>query len=141
MENFESSNKDIIISTEKKCWPDIDTVSSWLISPIKESEFFYVNSGAIIAKVEFFYNILLQLINLCIESNIDFWDDQGAWQYYHLAIEPLNSDKKCEYFFSTALLDDSYYSIENGKVITKYGTMPYLIHDNSSFSLNLISKF
>jgi hypothetical protein len=140
MQKFESTNQDIIISTEKQCWPYIDTVSSWLSSPITENEFFYINSGAIIAKVDYFYNMLLTLINICLESNIDFWDDQGVWQYYHLAIKPLNSDKTCEYFFSTALLDETYYSIENGKVVTKYGTIPYLIHDNSSFSLNLTSK-
>ena len=52
----------------------------------------------------------------------------------------LNADKDAKYFFSTALLDESYYTIENKLIKTKFGTYPYLIHDNSSFSLNLISK-
>jgi len=87
-----------------------------------------------------FYNYLVNLIDLCLNSNIDFWDDQGVWQYYNLAIKELNADKNCKYFFSTALLDESYYSIENNLIKTKFNTYPYLIHDNSSFSLNLINK-
>jgi hypothetical protein len=38
------------------------------------------------------------------------------------------------------LLDESYYTIENKIIKTKFNTEPYLIHDNSSFSLNLIKK-
>lgn len=140
MNEFESTNEDFIISTEKTCWPHIDIVNKWINYHIEEKEFYYVNSGAIISKTEKYYEYLVKLSDICLSSNIDFWDDQGVWQYYNLKIENLNSDKYCKYFFSTGLLDDSYYTIEDKLVKTKFGTYPYLIHDNSSFSLNLTQK-
>jgi hypothetical protein len=105
------------------------------------SSFFSLNSGAIISKTNTFYELIKELENICLTVDLDFWDDQGVWQYYHLKIKELNTDKKCEYFFSTAMLDESYYTIENKKIKTKFNTEPYLIHDNSSFSLNLIKQF
>jgi hypothetical protein len=63
-----------------------------------------------------------------------------VWQYYNLKENNLSRDENSEYFFSTAELDDSYYKFEDGVITTKFGTKPYLIHDNSSFSLNLIKK-
>ena len=138
MIKFENSNQDFIISTEKKCWPDIETVITWIDHPIEEKDFEYINSGAVISKTQVFYNYLLQLIDICLNIDIDFGDDQGVWQYYNLKIKNLNADKACEWFFSTAFLDSTYYSIEDKKIKTKFGTYPYLIHDNSSFSLNLI---
>ena len=86
------------------------------------------------------YNYLVTLADLCLNENVDYWDDQGVWQYYNVKIKNLNADKNAKYFFSTALLDDSYYTMEDKLVKTKFGTYPYLIHDNSSFSLNLINK-
>lgn len=140
MTRFEKTSKDLIISTEKSCWPYLNTVSAWANISLEDKEFFYVNSGAIISKVDYFYDILKKLIDICLTFNIDFWDDQGVWQYYNLLIQPFDRDELCEYFFSTAALDESYYSIENNVIKTKYGTEPYLIHDNSSFSLNLTQK-
>lgn len=138
--NFITTNQDFLISTEKNCWPYLDVVSSWLNKQLEPKEFFYLNSGAIISKVDKFYKIIKKLEELCLTTSIDFWDDQGVWQYYDLNEEPLNKDFNSEYFFSTALLDDSYYSIDNREIKTKFNTFPYLIHDNSSFSLNLINK-
>lgn len=141
MKDFESTKEDFIISTEKKCWPPLDNVRNWINYSIEEKEFHYINSGAIISKTEIYYDYLNKLSDICLTENIDFFDDQGVWQYYNLKIKNLNSDKETKYFFSTGLLDDSYYTIdENKKIKTKFGTYPYLIHDNSSFSLNLINK-
>jgi hypothetical protein len=140
MNEFESTKEDFIISTEKKCWPLLDTVKQWLDYPIEEKEFEYINSGAIISKTEVYYDYLVKLADICLTENTDFWDDQGVWQYYNLQIKNLNSDKDAKYFFSTALLDDSYYTLEDKKIKTKFGTYPYLIHDNGSFNLNLINK-
>ena len=140
MKKFESSNMDFIISTEKKCWPYLHAVNNWLDSPSPDEEFKFINSGAIISKTEKFLLYLNKLIEICLNENIDFWDDQGAWQYYNLKIEKLNADTNCEYFFSTSELDETYYTIENNKIKTKFETYPYLIHDNGSFNLNLISK-
>lgn len=141
MKDFESTKEDFIISTEKKCWPPLDVVKSWIDYSIEEKEFHYINSGAIISKTEVYYDYLNKLSDICLTENIDFWDDQGVWQYYNLKIKNLNSDKETKYFFSTGLLYDSYYTLEeNKKIKTKFGTYPYLIHDNSSFSLNLINK-
>jgi len=140
MDEFVLSGEDFIISTEKNCWPIIEHVRSWVDFPLEEKEFEYINSGAIISKIELFYEFLEKLSNLCLTSPINFNDDQGVWQYYNVAISRLNADKECKYFFSTAHLDDSYYSIVDGNIKTKFDTYPYLIHDNSSFSLNLISK-
>jgi len=140
VDKFIQTGEDIIISTEKNCWPYLDVVSKWLDEPIKDKEFFYLNSGAIISKTKVFYELIKSLENICLTVDIDFWDDQGVWQYYHLKIKELNTDRNCEYFFSTAMLDDSYYTLENNILRTKFNTEPYLIHDNSSFSLNLIKK-
>jgi hypothetical protein len=140
MKKFESSNMDFIISTEKKCWPYLHAVNNWLDSPSPDEEFKFINSGAIISKTEKFLLYLNKLIDICLNENIDFWDDQGVWQYYNLKIEKLNADTNCEYFFSTSELDETYYTIENNKIKTKFETYPYLIHDNGSFNLNLISK-
>lgn len=141
MKDFESTKENFIISTEKKCWPPLDVVKNWVDFSIEEKEFHYINSGAIISKTEIYYDYLNKLSDICLTENIDFFDDQGVWQYYNLKIKNLNSDKETKYFFSTGLLDDSYYTIdENKKIKTKFGTYPYLIHDNSSFSLNLINK-
>jgi len=140
MKKFESSNMDFIISTEKKCWPYLHAVNNWLDSPSSDEEFKFINSGAIISKTEKFLLYLNKLIDICLNENIDFWDDQGVWQYYNLKIEKLNADTNCEYFFSTSELDETYYTIENNKIKTKFETYPYLIHDNGSFNLNLISK-
>ena len=137
---FVDSKSDIIISTEKICWPYLETVSSWVKSELKDEEFFYVNSGAIIAKTNKFYDIICKLENICLTEQIDFWDDQGVWQYYNLKYENIDKDTICDYFFSTALLDENYYKFNNKQITTKFGTEPYLIHDNSSFSLNLIKK-
>jgi hypothetical protein len=139
MKKFEATNEDIVISTEKTIWPFIDELRKWTSEPLEEKEFTYLNSGAIIAKTDFFYKILCELIDICLTQNIDFWDDQGVWQYYDLLVSKLNKDYNCEYFFSTALLDDSYYILEEKKIKTKFNTIPFLIHDNSSFSLNLIN--
>ena len=140
MNEFESTKEDFIISTEKICWPYIDVVKQWVDYPLEEKEFEYINSGAIISKTEVYYNYLVTLANLCLDTIVDFWDDQGVWQYYNVKIKNLNSDKNTKYFFSTALLDESYYTMEDKSIKTKFGTYPYLIHDNSSFSLNLINK-
>lgn len=140
MESFESTNQDFIISTEKICWPYIDAVRKWVNYELQEREFEYINSGALISRTEVLLNYLNKLSKICLNSKIDFWDDQGVWQYYNLNIEKLNSDKNCNYFFSTALLDNTYYSIQDKTITTKFGTQPFLIHDNSSFSLNLREK-
>jgi hypothetical protein len=140
MEEFEKTKQDFIISTEKKCWPYFSAVKPWVNYDLTEEEFYFVNSGALISKTEVLYNYLIKLMELCKTNNIDYWDDQGVWQYYHLIVEKLNSDRECKYFFSTALLDDSYYTLEDNKIRTKFGTYPYLVHDNSSFSLNLRGK-
>lgn len=140
MENFIASGEDFIISTEKNCWPYLGIVKNWVDYPVEEKEFYYVNSGAVIAKTHIYHEYLVQLEQICLSINTNFWDDQGLWQYHHLKIKPLNTDNTCKYFFSTAMLDESYYSMENGFVKTKFNTYPYLIHDNSSFSLNLRNK-
>jgi hypothetical protein len=140
MNEFESTKEDFIISTEKNCWPYFDVVKKWVDYPLEDKEFEYINSGAIISKTEIYYNYLVTLADICLDTEIDFNDDQGVWQYYNIKIKNLNSDKNTKYFFSTALLDDSYYTIEGKSIKTKFGTYPYLIHDNSSFSLNLINK-
>lgn len=141
MDNFSKSGKDLIISTEKTAWPYIYEINKWSNQELVESEFMFLNSGAVISKTEFFYEILIKLSEICLTTNIDFWDDQGVWQYYDTVIKNLDKDTNCEYFFSTALLDNTYYSIDNGRIKTKFNTKPYLIHDNSSFSLNLINTF
>ena len=112
VDKFIQSGEDIVVSTEKNCWPYLDAVSKWMGNPMEDKEFFYLNSGAIISKTNTFYEL----------------------------IKELNTDKKCDYFFSTAMLDETYYTIENKKIKTKFNTEPYLIHDNSSFSLNLIKQ-
>jgi len=139
-QNFIESEKDIVVSTEKNCWPYLDVVSSWFNGSLPIKEFHYINSGAIISKTEKFYEIIQELEKICLTTKIDFWDDQGVWQYYYLIHNNLNIDTKCQFFFSTADLDESYYKLENNIITTKFGTQPYLIHDNSSFSLNLIQK-
>lgn len=139
-QSFIDSDREIVISTEKNCWPYLDVVSTWFGKELPKKEFHYINSGAIISKTEKFYKILKELEIICLNTSIDFWDDQGVWQYYNLRENNLNRDENSEYFFSTAELDDTYYKLENGAVITKFGTLPFLIHDNSSFSLNLIKK-
>lgn len=140
MKKFEDSNLEIIISTEKNCWPYFDTVQTWSKTPLQNLEFSFLNSGGIISKVEKFVEILERLKLLCLTTQIDFWDDQGVWQYLDLD-ENIHKDTNCEYFFSTALLDESYFTLQNNKLITKFGTEPFIIHDNSSFSLNLIKQF
>lgn len=140
MVHFESTKQDFIISTEKNCWPYLDVIKNWVNYELEDKEFYYINSGGVISKTEIYYNYLLELSELCLNTNIDFWDDQGVWQYYNLKIKNLNADTNCNYFFSTGLLDESYYTIEEKLIKTKFRTYPYLIHDNSSFSLNLINK-
>jgi hypothetical protein len=140
MQKFISEKKDFLISTEKIAWPYISQLKIWTNRDLLEPEFTYLNSGAIISKTNIFYDYLIKMENLCLESNIDFWDDQGVWQYYDLMVENLNKDTISEFFFSTALLDETYYTIENNKIKNKFGVYPYLIHDNSSFSLNLTKK-
>jgi len=139
-DKFIDSKKDIIISTEKNCWPYIETVSNWFDTKLENKEFYYINSGAVISKVDTFYKILKKLEDFCLNTNIDFWDDQGVWQYMNILENNLNKDEIMEYFFSTSELNESYYNIKNKIITTKFGTEPYLIHDNSSFSLNLINK-
>lgn len=140
MNEFENTKQDFIISTEKNCWPYFSSVKTWVDYELLEEEFKFVNSGAIISKTEVLYNYLIELMELSLSNIVDFWDDQGVWQYYNLKVKTLNADRDCKYFFSTALLDESYYTIENNKIRTKFGTFPYLVHDNSSFSLNLKNK-
>lgn len=141
MEEFISSGSDFIISTEKDCWPPLINVNEWVDYPLENLEFEYINSGGIISKTEVYVEYLEILSKLCLSEMINFWDDQGVWQYYNLKINRLNSDKICKYFFATAFLDETYYTIEkNNKIRTKFGTYPYLIHDNSSFSSQLITK-
>ena len=140
VEKFIETDQNIIISTEKNCWPYLESVQKWTSKILTNEEFSFLNSGAIISKTDVFYQILETLEKICLTSDLDFWDDQGVWQYYHLNVQELNLDKTCDLFFSTGLLDNSYYSIENNTIITKFKTKPYLIHDNSSFSLNLTKQ-
>lgn len=77
---------------------------------------------------------------ICLSTNIDFWDDQGVWQYYSVKENNIKKDEVSKYFFSTSELDETYYKLENKIITTKFGTEPFLIHDNSSFSLNLTKK-
>lgn len=140
MSLFEVSGKDFIIATEKTCWPYLEVTQAWTTKKLLPAEFFYINSGCIISKTKIFIDYLNKLIDLCLNTNIDFWDDQGVWQYYNLVINKLPSDLTCKYFFCTALLDNTYYSMDHNQIKTKFNTYPYIIHDNSSFSLNLISN-
>jgi len=137
MDIFINTGEDFIISTEKTAWPTIDVIKTWVDYDVVEKEFTFVNSGSIISKTEVMYNYLTELEALLFNTNLDFRDDQGVWQYYNLHINPLNKDLDCTYTFTTALLDDTYYELDKGKIITKFKTHPYIIHDNSSFSLNL----
>jgi hypothetical protein len=139
--HFIESKKDIVVSTEKDCWPYINVVSNWVNKNLESSEFKFLNSGLIISKTEKFLIILKRLEGLCLNNPIDFWDDQGVWQFYDLTCEDLHKDNTCEYFFSTAFLDDSYYEMKENTLKTKFGTYPFIVHDNSSFSLKLIQKF
>jgi hypothetical protein len=140
MSEFISRGYNFLISTEKNAWPYISQLEVWSDKKLNEPEFNYLNSGAVISKTEIFYEYLIKLEKLCLETTIDFWDDQGVWQYYDLMIDNLVKDTTSEFFFSTALLDETYYTIENNKIKNKFGFFPYIIHDNSSFSLNLIKK-
>lgn len=142
MNSIISKDIDILISTEKKSWPYIEAVCNWKTPKVdlKEEEFKYLNSGAFVSKTGVLLEILDKLEKLCLSTNIDFWDDQGAWQYYDLFVSSIKKDHISEYFFSTGFLDETYYKIIENKIITKFDTMPYIIHDNSSFSLNLTSK-
>lgn len=140
MKQFEKNNLDFIIATEKICWPYFDVVDTWGNKLIKDSEFNHINSGCIISKTDVLYEYLNNLSSLCLDLNIDFWDDQGVWQYLHYYINKLYIDENCEYFFCTALLDDTYYSMDDNGIKTKFNTYPYIIHDNSSFSLNLTQR-
>lgn len=141
MKDIETKEIEFIISTEKNAWPYFENIQTWVDYPLKNEEFIYLNSGGVISKTEKFYKLLTELEKICLEKTIDFWDDQGVWQYYDLKVQSLNKDYTSEYFFSTALLDDTYYSFNENNIQTKFGTYPYLIHDNSSFSLNLINRF
>lgn len=140
MRFFENKKIDFIISTEKNAWPFIQEIEKWTGYNIIKKEFEFLNSGALISKTNVLIKYLQELEKLCLNSNIDFWDDQGVWQYYDFKIENLNKDTKTEFFFSTALLDETYYHIVDGVVRTKFGHFPYILHDNSSFNLNLIQK-
>ena len=141
MEEFESDKTDFVISTEKKCWPYLDHMKTITHNTsLEDTEFKYINSGALISKVSTLIKYLEELSNICISENIDFWDDQGVWQYYNITQQKLNSDNNCKYFFSTALLDNTYYTLDQNGLRTKFNTNPYLVHDNSSFSLNLINN-
>lgn len=137
MEDFIRSEQDFIISTEKLSWPPIESVRHWGNPIIEEKEFYFINSGAFIAKTASFYEYICKIHNTCLTTALDYYDDQGIWQYYNLYVDKLPADETCKYFFSTAHLDSSYYTVENNAVKTKFGTFPYLLHDNSSFSLNL----
>jgi hypothetical protein len=138
MDKFINSGEDFIISTEFKAWPTIDVINTWVNYTVEEgNEFTFVNSGSIISKTQIMYEYLVKLKDLLFNTSIDFGDDQGVWQYYNLEVEPLNKDTDCTYTFSTALLDDTYWRADGNKIITKFDTHPYIIHDNSSFSLNL----
>jgi hypothetical protein len=57
------------------------------IYELENKEFDFVNSGAIISKTDVFYNYLVKLTELCLENKIDFWDDQGVWQFYNLTVK------------------------------------------------------
>jgi len=141
MEEIKTKKIDFIISTEKNAWPYFENIQTWVDYPLPQNEFNFLNSGGVISKTDIFYNLLIELERICLETPLDFWDDQGVWQYYDLKVKPLNKDHKSEYFFSTALLDESYYTMNEQEIKTKFDTYPYLIHDNSSFSLNLINRF
>jgi hypothetical protein len=140
MDEFAASNQDFIISTEKQAWPPIQSIHSWGNNQIKEEEFYFINSGALIAKVGTFYKYICKMHDICLTTSLNYYDDQGVWQYYNLYVDKLDADETCKYFFSTAHLDESYYTIENNTVRTKFNTLPYLIHDNSSFSLGLTQR-
>jgi hypothetical protein len=140
MNEFRNSGKKITISTEKTAWPYIETLREWAKRDLNDNEFSFLNSGFVLSEVKTFHSILCDLERICLETNIDFWDDQGVWQYYDLMKNNIDKDHKSLYCFSTALLDETYYEIKNGKLKTKFGTEPYVIHDNSSFSLNLTKK-
>jgi hypothetical protein len=140
MTKFDKTGLDFCIAAEKSCWPYLEIVQKWTNKELSLQEFDYINSGCIISKTDTLLNYLDELSRLCLNSDIDFWDDQGVWQYYNINIQKLNTDKTCEYFFCTGLLDDTYYSFENNIIRTKFNTCPYIIHDNSSFSLNLIHQ-
>ncbi len=136
-EKFINSKEDIVISTEKNCWPYIETVSEWVGSKLPHKDFLYINSGAVIGKVDVFYDKLKKLERICLETNIDFWDDQGVWQYLNLTEGGITKDDKSQYFFSTALLDNTFFTRDSEGIKTKFKTFPFLIHDNSSYSLGL----
>ena len=140
VDEFITENLDFIISTEKICWPYIQQMQNITNLNIEKEEFEYINSGALISKTDILYNYLNKLVGLCLDTTLDFWDDQGVWQYLHFVENTLNIDKKCKYFFSTGMLDETYYYIKDNKIFTKFDTQPYIIHDNSSNSLNLILK-
>jgi hypothetical protein len=63
IDKFIATGEDIIVSTEKKCWPYLDFVSNWVDKELEDKEFFYLNSGAIISKTTTFYEILKELEN------------------------------------------------------------------------------
>ena len=149
MDKFISEGKDFLICAEKPCWPYIDTVMRWGVPtrhiPQADTNIAnYLNSGVIIAKTSYLLQILNKLKELCLTKSIDFWDDQGVWQYYYFYMnQELNVDYDSEYTICTSFLKDDNFSLENNKVVVNNckKSTPFIIHDNSSFSAILIEKY
>lgn len=149
MNKFINEKKEFLICAEKPCWPYFDAVIKWgtpvtnLINDDSKIANF-LNSGVIISKTSILLCLLEKLKHICLTSNIDFWDDQGVWQYYYNFIDnSLPVDFNSEFTICTAFLKEDNFKIEDKKLIVnnEHRTLPYIIHDNSSFSANLVEKF
>jgi hypothetical protein len=149
MDKFIHSSQDFLICAEKPCWPYYDTVINWgqpktsLINDDSKIANF-LNSGVLISKTSVLLEHLKKLKDLCLTSNIDFWDDQGVWQYYYNFIDNnLNVDFNSEYTICTAFLKEEDFIIRDKTIFVnnELKSKPYIIHDNSSFSANLIYKY
>jgi len=149
MNKFISENREFLMCAEKPCWPYFDTVVRWgkpntrLINDDSKIANF-LNSGVIIAKTAILISLLEKLIKICLEVDIDFWDDQGVWQYYYNFVDnSLPIDFKSDYTVCTAFLKDENFIFEDNKIFVRneWKSQPYIIHDNSSFSANLIHRY
>ncbi|BCS82883.1 putative procollagen-lysine2-oxoglutarate dioxygenase [Cotonvirus japonicus] len=132
--NMICGENNILVASEKICWPDAKLASSY---PQVNTKYKYLNSGTFIGYRNVIYDILK-------DSNIsDTDDDQLLLTNKFLSGERIILDYKCELFQAMYKCDEDLI-VHKNRVFNKYtNTYPVFIHGNgpAKFFLNSVENY
>ena len=125
LDRYKAFNKDIVVGSEKVCWPDADRAKEY--TDTATEPFPYLNSGLYMATVKGLKKILANYDESTEVDDQRFWTDM-----YFKNKDTIVLDTKATIFLNACGTDKNNYDVSNNTFNYKEtNSQPLLIHANS----------